>query len=65
VILTLGKVQLQHKVQAWLSLEHSFFLLSEKKKKKKLAREFHLSDAGLFLVNTNFLVPANLHQLTQ
>ena len=29
VILTWDQVQLQHKVQSWLSLEHSFYVLSE------------------------------------
>ena len=29
---------------------------------KILPRRFHLSDAGLFLITTNFLAPANQHQ---
>jgi hypothetical protein len=29
---------------------------------KTLPRIFHLSDAGLILITTNFLVPANQHQ---
>jgi len=32
---------------------------------KTLSRRFHLSDACLFLISTNFLAPANQHQLSQ
>ena len=32
---------------------------------QKILRRFHLSDAGLFLVTTNFLAPANHHKLSQ
>jgi hypothetical protein len=32
---------------------------------KTLPRRFHLNDAVLFLITTNFLVPANQHQLSQ
>ena len=31
---------------------------------KTLPRRFHLSDAGLFLITTNFIAPANQHQLS-
>ena len=30
-----------------------------------LPRRYHLKDAGLFLITTNFLAPANQHQLSQ
>jgi hypothetical protein len=32
---------------------------------ESLPKLFHLSDYGLFLITTNFLVPANQHQLSQ
>ena len=32
---------------------------------KTLPRRFHLNDAGLFLITTNFLAPANQHQFSQ
>jgi hypothetical protein len=32
---------------------------------KILPKRFHLSDAGLFLITTNLLAPANQHQLSQ
>jgi hypothetical protein len=32
---------------------------------KILPRRFHLSDAGLFLITTNFLASANQHQLSK
>ena len=50
VTLTHYKVQLPARV---LSLEHGFFVLS-----KTFSRRFHHSDAGFFLITTNFLAPA-------
>ena len=32
---------------------------------KTLPRRFHLSNAGIFLITTNFLAPTNQHQLSQ
>jgi hypothetical protein len=32
---------------------------------KTLSRRSHLSHAGLFLITTNFLTPANQHQFSQ
>jgi hypothetical protein len=32
---------------------------------KTFPRRFHLSNAGLFIITTNFLTPANLYQLSQ
>ena len=37
--------------------ETQFFLCSQ----KTLSRIFHLSNAGLFLITTNFLAPDNQH----
>jgi len=51
--------QVKHMVQPSLSLDHSFFMLSD-----TVLRRFHLSDAA-FLITSNFLVPASQHQSSQ
>ena len=54
--LTHYKVHMWQEVLLWLFLKHNF-LCSQ----KTLSRIFHLSNAGLFLITTNFLAPDNQH----